>query len=80
MTNEPKKPIHKIKVGNGIVASIWANKTDEGVLHTVEVERRYQEKGSEEWKTANSYTAFQALLVAKAYELSFVYITGLKSS
>jgi len=75
MTN---KPFHKISVGNGITATIWENATDEDLLYAVQVERRY--KDGEEWKTSQSYVGSQILLVAKAYELAFQYIAGLKAS
>ena len=78
MTNGTKKPIHKIAVGNGIVASIWANQNDDGILHAVDVERRYQPNGSDEWKTSKSFVGAQILLVSKAYELAFNYIQTLK--
>ena len=79
MTNETKKPIHKIQVGNGITASIWENSTDGGTLHSVEVERRYKDKESDEWRTSKSYIGAQILLVSKAYEMAFEYLAGLKS-
>jgi len=75
--NETPKPIHKIRVGNGITASIWANQTEDGILHTVEVERRY--KQGDDWNTSKSFVGAQVLLAAKAYELSFDYITHLKA-
>lgn len=77
MEHSQKKPIFKINVGSGITASIWENQTDNGVLHAVEVERRY--RVGEEWKTSTSYVGSQILMVAKAYELAFQYIAGQKS-
>ena len=76
-TNESKKPIHKISVGNGVTASIWENPTNNGILHAVHVERRY--KDGEEWKTSNSFVGSQVLLVSKAYSLAFDYITAIKA-
>lgn len=80
MSNETTKPIYKLSVGNGITASVWENSTENGVLHTVEVERRYKEKGSDNWKTSTNYIGSQILLVSKAYELAFEYIVNLKNS
>jgi len=77
MTNETKQPIHKIYVGNGITASIWENSIENGVLHAVGVERRY--KDGETWKTSTSYVGSQVLLVSKAYDLAFEYITLLNN-
>ncbi|WP_309398721.1 hypothetical protein [Cerasicoccus maritimus] len=77
MTNENNKPIHKINLGSGITASIWENSTDNGVLHAVEVERRYLQ--GDEWKTSKTYVGSQILLVSKAYELAFDYIQSIKS-
>jgi len=79
MADETRKPIHKISVGSGILASIWENATDNGVLHTVTVERRYKDKDSDDWKSSTSYVGSQVLLVAKAYELSFDFIAGLRA-
>jgi hypothetical protein len=80
MTDENKKPVHKISVGSGILATIWENSTSNGVLHAVEVERRYRDKESEEWKTSTSYVGTQVLLASKAYEMAFEYIQNLRAS
>ena len=80
MSNGTTKPIKKLSIGNGITASIWENSTENGVLHTVEVERRYKEKNSDNWKTSTNYIGSQVLLVSKAYELAFEYIVNLKNT
>lgn len=51
---EPKKgPVDKIRL-NGITATFWENKGEDGKIHTsVTIERNY--KAGETWKTTNSY-------------------------
>lgn len=78
MTEENNKPFHKISVGSGIIASIWRNITANGPLYAVEVERRYKDNNTGDWKTSNSYVGTQVILVAKVYEMAFDYIASLK--
>ena len=51
---EPNKgPVDKIRL-NGITATFWENKAEDGQIHTsVTIERNY--KAGDTWKTTNSY-------------------------
>lgn len=46
-----------------VEVAIWANKTENGVLHKVTFNRFYRQQG--DWKTATSFNRDDLLLVAK---------------
>lgn len=57
-----QQPVQKFRYGN-IEAVIWANETDNGVIHKVTFNRSY--KDGEAWKTATSFGRDDLPLVAK---------------
>lgn len=60
-------PVARVSFG-GVQASIWANHSDNGDFHTVTFTRRYQENG--EWKSSNSYSATDLLVLQKVSDLA----------
>ena len=68
---DPKKPIHEIRFGR-IKATIWANDTENGVRHNVQIRRLY--KDGDDWKTTDSYDRDDLLLVAKVADMAHTWI------
>lgn len=69
MANEP---IKRIKVGNGIRASIWKNQSkNNGSWLTVTITRTYRD--GDEFKDTTSFRRDDLLFVAKASEMAFAW-------
>ena len=67
MTDEKKKPVHQEKLGR-VRASIWANKTERGLLYSVTLSRSFK-KGTE-WKNSSSFSREDFPLIARLLEAS----------
>ena len=65
------KPIQTIRFG-AMRASIWENKTKNGVRHKVTLSRLY--KDGEQWKTTDSYGRDDLLTLAKALNRAHTWI------
>ena len=64
---EPKttrnQPVHRIRMSR-VEAAIWQNQSDNGAWHNVTLSRSYKD-ANDEWKSADSFSADDLLLVAK---------------
>ncbi len=66
-----QKPVHEIRLGR-IKAAIWANETDNGTRHNVNITRLY--KDGDEWKTSTSFGREELPLVAKIADMAHTWI------
>jgi hypothetical protein len=67
-----KKPIHKIRVGRGVAASIWENEGSAGAFFTVTLDRAY--RNGEEVKSSSSFGRDDLLLAGKALDQAHTWI------
>ncbi|MBX9792306.1 MAG: hypothetical protein K2Y37_25685 [Pirellulales bacterium] len=66
-----QKPVHEIRLGT-IKATIWANQTNGGVRHNVQVARLYRE--DDQWRQSESFGRDDLPLVAKVVDLAHSWI------
>lgn len=66
-----QKPANEIRLGR-IKATIWANKTESGVRHNVQVRRLY--KDGDDWKESDSFGREDLPLVAKVLDQAHTWI------
>lgn len=66
-------PIHDIRVGHGIKATIWANEGDRGTWHNVTISRTFQDSEGR-LRDTNSFTKEQLPFVEKAADAAFRYL------
>jgi len=66
-----QQPVHEIRLG-AIKATVWANETQSGVRHNVNVCRLY--KDADEWKQTASFGRDDLPLVAKVIDLVHTWI------
>ena len=71
--SQSNAPLHDIRVGQGIKATIWANENDKGVWHNVTISRTYQD-GNGKLRDSNSFTKEQLPFVEKAAEEAFRFL------
>jgi hypothetical protein len=70
MTDEKRKPVHSIRVGN-VEAAIWVNKSQNGSFHSVTFSRKYRtEEGT---RNADSYSNNDLLVLAKAADFAHTW-------
>ncbi|MEZ6137004.1 MAG: hypothetical protein R3C53_19085 [Pirellulaceae bacterium] len=69
--SDNNKPIHRIRLG-AVAASVFANSTEKGEFHRVQIERAY--KDGEDWKYTKSFNRDDLLLVAKVADLAHSWI------
>ena len=65
------RPVHEIRLG-AIKAICWANNTNYGVRHNVQVRRLY--KDGEDWKESDSFSRDDLPVVAKVLDLAHTWI------
>ncbi|MCP4249299.1 MAG: hypothetical protein GY778_19835 [bacterium] len=74
--SEPQKPVHEVRIGGTITASVWENTVQRGdqriVTHNLQLKKRYFDKADQTWKTSGSLYANDlpraVLALQKAYE------------
>lgn len=66
-----EKPVHEIRLGK-IKGIIWANETERGVRHNVQVHRLY--KHGDDWKQIDSFGRDDLPLVAKVADMAHTWI------
>jgi hypothetical protein len=71
MAKAKVKPVHEIRLGR-IKATIWANQTDNGIRHNVQLTRLY--KDGDEWQDSASFGRDDLPLVAKVADLVHSWI------
>ena len=54
--SQSNAPLHDIRVGQGIKATIWANENDKGVWHNVTIIRHLPRR---QWKTARQQQLYE---------------------
>ena len=73
---EPKavrnQPVHRIRASR-IEAAIWQNQGDTGTWYNVTLSRSYKD-ASDEWKSADLFSADDLLLVAKVADQAHSWI------
>jgi hypothetical protein len=57
-----------------IRAAIWANHTDQGILHNTTLERLYKPEGDDQWRSSESFGPNDLLLLAKVVDLAHTWI------
>jgi len=70
-TSKKNRPAHEIRLG-AIKATIWANETQNGIRHNVNVTRLY--KDGDDWKTSDSFGRDDLPLVAKVANMAHTWI------
>lgn len=60
--NKKKGPVSEVRIGS-VVASIWENKTRDGVMHKVTFSRLY--KDGEDWKRTESFGLNDLMLLGR---------------
>jgi hypothetical protein len=65
------RPVHEVRFGR-IRAAIWANKTENGVRHSVSVSRSY--KDGDTWKNSESFFRDDLPLLAKVVDMAHTWI------
>lgn len=53
------KPEKSFRIG-GVRASVFVNEGQSGPFRTIQVQRRYKDEASGEWRSSDSFTAQQA--------------------
>lgn len=71
MAKAKVKPVHEIRLGR-IKATIWANQTDNGIRHNVNLTRLYKE--GDDWKDSSSFGRDDLPLVVKVADLVHSWI------
>jgi hypothetical protein len=67
-----KEPIKRIKVGNGIRASIWENQSKhDRTWYSVSITRTYRD--GDDYKDTTSFRRDDLLFVAKASDMAFAW-------
>ena len=69
----PEEPstVHEIRLGT-IKATIWANETQSGIRHNVNVARLY--KDGDDWKSSDSFGRDDLPVVAKVADMAHTWI------
>jgi len=70
-------PVSEVRIGS-IVASIWENKTRDGVMHNVTFGRLYKE--GEEWKKAEAFGQKDLMLLARVADRANSQIDQLRKA
>jgi hypothetical protein len=71
MQNTKKAPVHEIRIGF-IRAAIWEQNTQDSSWHNVTFSRRY--KDGNEWKSSDSYSRDDLLMLAKVADQAHTWI------
>jgi hypothetical protein len=66
------QPVHHIRMSR-IEAAIWQNQSENGTWYNVTLSRSYKD-GNDEWKSADSFSADDLLLVAKVADEAHSWI------
>lgn len=66
-----QKPVHEIRIGR-IRASIWENKTEQGVRYNVTLQRLYKDESG--WKSTSSFGRNDLPLVSLVSSRAFCWI------
>ena len=72
----PNRPVAEFRIGGTITVSVWENTVQQGentvVRRSVQLQKRYQDKADQTWKTSKSLYANDipraVLALQKAYE------------
>ena len=72
--NKPARnqPFHRIRV-SGVQAAIWENRGETGPWYNVTLSRSYKD-ANDEWKSADSFSVNDLLLVAKVADEAHSWI------
>lgn len=71
-TEPANKPVHEIRFGR-IKAAIWENETQNGMRHSVTLQRIYKDDAGN-WKSSDSFGRDDLPLVAKVLDLAHTWI------
>jgi hypothetical protein len=67
------KPVHEIRIGK-IKAVIWANHTEGGVRHNVQLRRIFKRDDSAQWESSDSLGRDDCLVGAEVLRLAALWI------
>lgn len=65
------RPVHEVRLG-GVKVAVWKNESERGTHYNATVSRIYRE--GEVWKTAESFSRDDLLLLAKAADQAHSWI------
>ncbi len=68
---DKEKPVHEVRLGR-IKATIWANETEGGVRHNVQLRRLY--KDGDNWAQSDSFGRDDLPLVGKVADMAHTWI------
>ena len=71
ITPKKDRPVHEVRFG-GVKVAVWKNESDKGVHFNTTVSRVYKE--GEVWKTSESFSRDDLLLLAKAADQAHSWI------
>ena len=76
--SETNRPIHEVRVGGTITASIWRNEVDQGehkfVSFNTTLNKRYYDKSEDAWKDSSSFFEDDLPKAALALNLAYEWI------
>ena len=71
-TTTRNQPVHRIRI-SAIQAAIWQHQGETGTWYNVTLSRSYKD-ANDEWKSADSFSADDLLLVAKVADAAHSWI------
>ena len=78
MTDSKNKPVDSIRDGS-LTVSIWANVTESGIRHSVDLTRSYKDSDGK-WQTTRSLSSGEILRSSRLLALAYDRILELKAS
>ena len=71
ITPKKDRPVHEVRFG-GVKIAVWRNESEKGTHYNTTVSRVYKE--GEVWKTSESFSRDELLLLAKAADQAHSWI------
>lgn len=72
MGNNPKKPVHEVRLGR-VRAAVWENPTKNGAMHNVTLTRLYKDD-NDNWADSTSFGRDDLPLLAKVADQAHTWI------
>jgi hypothetical protein len=77
--SEAKKPASKVSVWP-ITGTIWRNEGSKGAFYSATYERSYKDGADGKYKSSDSFSGVDSLILAKVADLVFMEINKLRAS
>lgn len=71
------KPERTFRLG-AVSASVFLNDSQSGPFRTIQVQRRYKDEQSGEWRSSDSFTAQQAASAIAVLQQAMSYVVGVE--